>query len=122
MTTISAPTRAAEWNDVASAASLTPDRGSAVLVAGHQVAVFVLQDGAVHALDNRDPDSGANVMSRGIVGDRGGIPVVASPIYKQCFELATGRCLDDPELTLQTHAVRLVDGRVHVRLRGAGRP
>ena len=118
MSTISLPTRASEWTDVASTEWLTPDRGSAVLVDGHQVAVFVLFDGSVHAVDNRDPGSGANVMSRGIVGDRGGVAVVASPIYKQCFDLATGRCLDDPELSLQIHAVRVVGARVHVRLRG----
>ena len=106
---------------MASTEWLTPDRGSAVLVDGHQVAVFVLFDGSVHAIDNRDPGSGANVMSRGIVGDRGGVAVVASPIYKQCFDLATGRCLDDPELSLQIHAVRVVGARVHVRLRGPSR-
>lgn len=122
MTTLSAPARATGWTEVAALGSLTPDRGSAVLVEGHQVAVFVLLDGSVHALDNRDPGSGANVMSRGIVGDRGGVPVVASPIYKQCFELTTGRCLDDPDLALQTHGVRVVDGQVHVRLRSAASP
>ena len=122
MTTISAPTRATNWTAVAALDSFTPDRGGAVLIDGHQVAVFVLLDGSVHALDNRDPGSGANVMSRGIVGDRGGVPVVASPIYKQCFELATGRCLDDPDLLLQTHSTRVVDGQVHVRLRNPASP
>ena len=62
------------------------------------------------------PDLGANVLSRGIVGDRAGVPVVASPIYKQCFELATGRCLDDPWLPVQAHHVRDADGRLLVRL------
>ena len=117
MTTLSLPTRASEWTDVASTEWLTPDRGSAVLVDGHQVALFVLFDGSVHAVDNRDPGSGANVMSRGIVGDRGGVAIVASPIYKQCFELATGRCLDAPDHAVAIHDVRISGDRVHVRVR-----
>lgn len=119
MTTIDTPRRATDWIDVCAADALIPDRGTAVLVDGHQVAVFLLQDGSVHALDNHDPIAKANVMSRGIVGDRGGVPVVASPIYKQCFELGTGRCLDDEGHALATHAVRIADGRVQLRLRDA---
>jgi len=106
----------ATWVDVGPLDRLTPDRGAAALVDGHQVAVFRLGDETLHAIDNRDPISQANVLSRGIVGDRGGVPVVASPIYKQCFELATGRCLDDPERIVRTHEVRVVAGQVQVRL------
>jgi nitrite reductase (NADH) small subunit len=69
------------WSDVGPLAALLPDRGTAVLVDGHQVALFLLRDGSLHAHDNHDPISGANVLSRGIVGDRGGVPIVASPIY-----------------------------------------
>ena len=106
----------ATWVEIGPVAALTPDRGVAALVDGHQVAVFLLADGSLHAIDNRDPISGANVLSRGIVGDRAGAPVVASPVYKQCFELATGRCVDDPDHTVAVHDVRAEDGRVHVRL------
>ena len=115
MSTISVSVSA--WTDVASVDALTPDRGVAVMVDRRQVAVFLLSDGALHAIDNRDPISQANVLSRGIVGDRGGVPVVASPIFKQCFELATGRCLDSPEHTVATHDARITGDRVHVRLR-----
>ncbi len=120
MTAVEAPGRATgQWVDVGPLDALTPDRGAAVLVHGRQVAVFLLSDGALHALDNHDPISRANVLSRGIVGDRGGVPVVASPIYKQCFELATGRCLDDPDRSVLAHATRVVDGRVQVRVGSA---
>jgi nitrite reductase (NADH) small subunit len=54
------------------------------------------------------------VLSRGIVGDRGGRATVASPIYKQVFELATGVCLDDPSVCVPTYPVRVVDGMVEV--------
>jgi nitrite reductase (NADH) small subunit len=117
MTTISAPRHATGWTEVNRVEALTPDRGIAVLVDGHQVAVFLLRDGSVHALDNHDPISRANVLSRGIVGDRAGVAVVASPIYKQCFELASGRCVDEPDHAITVHEARVVDGCVHVRLR-----
>jgi nitrite reductase (NADH) small subunit len=120
MTTIESPLPVTmltdRWTDVGPVGALTPDRGIAVLVDGHQVAVFLLSDGSLHAIDNHDPVSGANVLSRGLVGDRGGVPLVASPIYKQGFELATGRCLDEPWLPVQAHHVAVSDGRLLVSL------
>jgi nitrite reductase (NADH) small subunit len=90
-----------EWLEVCPVDRLTPGRGVAVLLPdGRQAAVFRLASGAVHAVGNRDPFSGAHVMSRGITGSRGeapdAVPTVASPMYKQAFDLRTGRCLDEP--------------------------
>ncbi len=79
------------------------------LVGGRQVAVFRLDDDSVYAMDNRDPFSRANVLSRGIVGDLKGELVVASPVYKQHFSLATGECLEDPGVRLAVFPVR-IDG------------
>lgn len=94
---------------------LRPEQGVAALLPdGSQVAVFLTSDGSLHALDNIDPFSGAAVLSRGIVGDRGGVPVVVSPVYKQAFELATGKCLDEPEVSVAVHEVRVRDGVVEV--------
>ena len=73
---------------------ITPDRGVAALVDGTAVAVFLLSTGELHAIDNVDPISGASVLSRGVVGEVDGAATVASPIYKQRFDLRTGRCLD----------------------------
>lgn len=95
---------------------LTPDRGVAALVDGIAVAVFRLGTGELHAIDNVDPISGANVLSRGIVGDAGGRPTVASPLYKQRFDLRTGQCLDVDDLAIAVHDVREVDGMVHVKV------
>jgi nitrite reductase (NADH) small subunit len=95
---------------------ITPDRGVAALVEGRAVAVFRLSDGELSAIDNIDPGSGASVLSRGIVGDVGGIPTVASPIYKQRFDLRSGRCLDDESKAVAVHEVRCEAGIVHVRL------
>ncbi|RAV18175.1 nitrite reductase (NAD(P)H) small subunit [Mycolicibacterium sp. GF69] len=95
---------------------LIPNRGVGVLLAdGSQAALFRLDDGSLRAISNIDPFSGAAVMSRGIVGDRGGRPTVQSPIKKQAFALDDGVCLDDPEVSLPVYPTRLtVDGKVEI--------
>ena len=103
------------WNPVCDVAALTPNRGAAALVGDRQVAVFLLEPGAeLVALDNVDPFSGAAVLSRGIVGSVEETVTVASPVYKQRFDVRSGRCIDDVEVTVATYPVRVVDGRVEV--------
>jgi len=117
METLSAQTTTAGWVDVCSYDDLIPDRGVCALVHGIQVALFRTFDGELYALSNYDPFSGAFVLSRGIVGCRGGIPTVASPMKKQVFDLGTGRCLDDAERSVPVYAVRRSGDRVEVTLR-----
>lgn len=93
---------------------LLPERGVAALIGDRQIALFRTYDGSVFALGNQDPVSGANVMSRGIVGSRGDVQTVASPMFKQVYDLRTGICLDDPELVLTVYPVRVTDGQVIV--------
>ena len=103
------------WIDVCPFDELQPDRGVCALVGDEQVAVFrVSPDDSLYALSNHDPFSDAPVLSRGIVGSKGDVPKVASPMYKQSFDLRTGRCLDDPSVAVPTFEVRAVDGRVQV--------
>ena len=111
MTVVEAP---AGWLSLCSLSRLTPDRGAAALVGDRQVALFLLATGEVFAVDHRDPFSGTNVLARGLVGDHLGVPTVASPVYKQRFDLRTGECLDDPEVELDTWPVRVVDGVVEI--------
>lgn len=79
---------------VCSTRDLEVERGRAALIGGTQVALFLLSDGSVHAVSNLDPYSGASVISRGIVGTKGDAPTIASPMYKQVFDLRTGQCLE----------------------------
>ncbi|GAA1528778.1 nitrite reductase small subunit NirD [Kribbella lupini] len=100
--------------------ALLPERGVAALVGDRQVALFRTYAGDVYALSNTDPFSGANVLSRGIVGSRGDVPTVASPMFKQVFDLRTGECLDDPAVAVAAYAVEVVDGQVLVSLDATG--
>ena len=91
---LATPTVPAGWVRVCSLTDLEVERGRAALLGSTQLALFLLHSGRVHAVSNLDPYSGANVISRGIVGTRQDAPTVASPMYKQVFDLRTGACLD----------------------------
>lgn len=94
---------------------LVPGRGVAALLPdGRQVAVYLLDDGTVHALCNIDPLARAAVMSRGLVGDRAGVPVVLSPLGKQAFALEDGHCLDVEGAGLTVFPARVSGGEVVV--------
>jgi nitrite reductase (NADH) small subunit len=104
------------WTPVCAYDRLAPERGVAALVEGEQVALFRTFDGVLHAVGHRDPFTGVGVLARGIVGSRAGAATVASPLYKQVFDLATGECLTEPGVRIPVHTVRVVDGMVEVAL------
>ena len=113
---------AGAWVDVVALDELTPGRGVAALVGGRQVAILLVAGGELFAVDNRDPFSETYVLSRGLVGDRDGVPKVASPMYKQSFDLRTGRCLDDDSVRIPVYPVRVESGRVQVTVQPASGP
>jgi nitrite reductase (NADH) small subunit len=104
------------WTAVCRLDDILPDTGVCALVTGRHVAVFRLADGTLHAIDNIDPKSGASVLSRGLVGNLGERLVVASPIFKNHFDLRSGECLEAPEHSVRAHRVRLDGERVLVAL------
>lgn len=107
------------WIPVCPSSSLIPERGVAALLPdGSQAAVFRTGDGGLHALSNLDPFSGAAVISRGIVGDRGGVATVASPMHKHVFALGSGICLDAEDVRVPVYAVRERDGAVEISCPG----
>jgi nitrite reductase (NADH) small subunit len=103
------------WTALCRYSELTPGRGVAALVDGVQIAVFRTNSGELYATGNRDPYSGAYVISRGVTGWRDGVPTVASPMYKHVFDLRNGTCLDDPAIALPTYPVRRYRGLVWVQ-------
>lgn len=111
---------------------IIPDGGVCALIEGKQVAVFRTKDNQLFAIDNFDPFSNANVLSRGLIGgtvintelengnlEQQEIIYVASPIYKQRFDLATGQCLEDDTVKLDSYEVNLEGNQVMVSLKDA---
>jgi len=105
-----------DWTEACHFDRLDRLRGVAVLLPdGARVALFRLADDSLRAVGNIDPISRAAVMSRGIVGDRNGFPVVASPLKKQAFSLIDGRCLDADGVRIPVYGTRVgLDGTVFV--------
>ena len=96
------------WRTLCRRRDLVADSGVVAWCEGVQIALFYVADEQrVYALDNRDPQSGANVIGRGIVGNLGGEAVIASPLYKQHFRLADGACLEDGGQRLRVWPARL---------------
>jgi nitrite reductase (NADH) small subunit len=93
------------WVPICALDDIVPNTGVCALVEGKQVAVFnVAQgEGGVYA-----------VLSRGLIGSLGERIVVASPIYKQHFDLRTGECLEAPEHSVSAFAAQVKDGQVWV--------
>jgi nitrite reductase (NADH) small subunit len=103
------------WFRVCDKSDLKANAGVCALVAGRQVAIFYLErDGRVFAIDNYDPIGKANVLSRGVVGDVKGQLVVASPLYKQHFNLETGQCIEKESVKVATYPVRLDGDSVQI--------
>jgi nitrite reductase (NADH) small subunit len=103
-----------QWTAVCTLDDIVPNSGVCALIGGQQVAVFRTDDDRVYALANHDPFSNANVLSRGIVGDIKGELVVASPVYKQHFSLATGQCIEDAAVKVISFAARVTKAMVEV--------
>ena len=117
MSTAPAPAEAAvrTWRAVCLLDDILPWTGVCALVGDKQIAIFRHGDD-LYATGNWDPIGKAFVMSRGILGSAGGIAKVASPLYKQGYDLRTGQCLDDPSVRIPVFPVRCVEGRVEIEV------
>jgi len=103
------------WVPVCAIEDIVPNTGVCALVNDEQVAIFrVGNDGGIYAISNYDPNSEAAVLSRGLIGSLGDRTVVASPIYKQHFDLRTGECLEAPENSVRSWPARVENGQVLV--------
>jgi len=105
------------WIDICPLEDLQPDSGVCALVEDKQVAIFYMpKDNAVFAVNNYDPFGKVHVLSRGLLGDIKGEPMIASPLYKQHFSLLTGQCFEDESISIPVYAVRIENNRVAVSL------
>jgi len=108
----------AHWHTLCHRQDLVANSGVVAWFVGAQIALFHLPQGGsggqVYAIHNRDPQSGANVIGRGMVGRIKDAAVVASPLYKQHYRLEDGQCLEQPDQALQVWPARLRGDRVEI--------
>lgn len=113
MNAITQPT----WQTVCTIEDLVADSGIALWFQEQAVAVFYLsQEQRLYAVGHYCPFAKANIIAHGIVGDLQGQPVVASPMYKEHFNLETGVCLEDPTIALPTFSIRRVGDQIELAL------
>ncbi|ROH76572.1 MULTISPECIES: nitrite reductase large subunit NirB [Lonsdalea] len=118
---VSSPSEAnaEDWVEICALSAIPGNAGMAARLADQQIALFHLPEHPqqVFALSNHEPDSDANVLARGLIGDVRGEPVVISPLYKQRFSLLDGRSVDSCGIVLNVWPVKVDDLRVWVRQR-----
>jgi len=100
-----------QWQNICEASDILPNIGVCALFENQQVAIFKVIDPKgieqLYAINNYCPFSESNTLSRGLVGSLEGKIVIASPLYKQHFDLSTGICLEDENVKLNIYPVRL---------------
>jgi nitrite reductase/ring-hydroxylating ferredoxin subunit len=101
------------WQEVAELSQLDPEFPLGVEVEGTKIGIYQCGD-AVHALEDICPHAFA-LMSQGYVEDG----IIECPLHGARFEIAGGKCLNEiGQRDLQTYPVRIVDGRIAIKLKG----
>lgn len=114
-----------KWVSICQDKDLLTNTGLCALHDGEQVAIYKISSPTnnpvdkersdLYAISNYDPIGKANVLSRGILGNIGDHLVVASPLYKQHFDLMTGECLEDPDQRIQTYEIRRLNDEIQLK-------
>ncbi len=104
------------WTTVCKKDDIAPGVGVCALLDGEQVAIFrIAKNDELYAVSNFDPFGEANVLSRGITGSIGESIVVASPLYKQHFDLQTGVCVEDESVAIKVYPLRVEGDEVQLQ-------
>jgi nitrite reductase (NADH) small subunit len=99
-----------EFHTVARVGDLAPGQARRVQVGGRDLALFNV-GGSFHAVDHACPHRGGP-LSQGQVEEG----VVTCPLHGWAFDLATGRCVTNPQERVRRYEVRIVEGNVQVGL------
>ena len=101
------------WQEICGIDDIPEQAGIGARLGRKPIALFRFGK-TVYALDDREPGSSANVLSRGILGDAAGEPVVISPLYKQRIRLRDGCQVENGEPAVRAWPVKIENGKVWV--------
>lgn len=103
------------WIEICELDDIHPNTGVCALAGDRQIAVFRIQESEqVYAISNFDPIGQANILSRGLIAQLGDALTVASPLYKQHFDLKTGQCLEQAEVSVSVFGAKVESGKVFI--------
>lgn len=108
-----APACGKPWQAICGLEEIPEQAGIGARIGEQQIALFRCGH-SVYALDDLEPGSEANVLSRGLIGDAAGEPIVISPLYKQRIRLRDGRAPDNGEPLVRAWPVKIEGGKVWV--------
>ncbi|WP_337173265.1 nitrite reductase large subunit NirB [Paludisphaera sp.] len=113
----SRPEPGASWVVVGSVADFPVDGGRAIKHGEAEIAVYRYgEDGSWYASQNTCPHKREAVLSRGLLGEQGGVPKVACPLHKKTFSLESGACLSGGAPRIEVFPVRVEGDDVLVLL------
>lgn len=99
-----------ELFEVASTSTLPVGRMKACVVNGRTIAVYHTNEGWF-ATDNTCPHRGGPLAEGDLMGSE-----VTCPWHLWSFDVMTGLCMGNPEVSVQTHPVQVEGDRVLVRV------
>lgn len=103
------------WFKAASVNDFPKDGGACVKYKDKQIAVYNYKRTQTwYACQNLCPHKLEMVLSRGMIGDQGGIPKVACPMHKKTFSLETGENLNGNLEAIATYPVKVEDNIVYI--------
>lgn len=102
------------WHKICLVSELDPLMGRYAEIGDRQVAIFLLEDGSIHAVDNLCPHQ-TGPLCRGDVQSG----KVLCPWHGWEFELATGQCTHIPNTKVEVFETKVEDDHIFVKMRSS---
>jgi nitrite reductase (NADH) small subunit len=103
------------WFKAVSVDEVPKNGGVCVKIDDKQIALFNFTSRKKwYACQNLCPHKLQMILSRGMIGDKQGIPKVACPFHKKSFSLESGENLDGEDYFLQTYPVKVENGYAYI--------
>lgn len=105
-----------QWHKAAHVEDFPENGGACIKIDDLQIAVFnFTARNEWYACQNLCPHKMQMALSRGMIGDKQGIPKVACPFHKKTFSLQTGENLNgEKEYVIRTFPVKIEGNEVYV--------
>jgi len=103
------------WFEAAKTNDFPKNGGACIKYKEKQIAVFNFErTNSWYACQNVCPHKMEMVLSRGMIGDQGGIPKIACPMHKKTFSLESGENLNGDLAAIATYPVKIENGAVFI--------
>lgn len=103
------------WFKAAAVTDFPKDGGACVKYKDLQIAVFNFSRlNKWYACQNLSPEKQEMVLSRGMIGDHKGIPMVACPLHKKTFSLEDGKNLNGDIAPIAIYPIKIENEKVFI--------